>query len=493
MFHLLARWGRLRSKLVDEQRVSNSCPPAFSPMPRARLRLFLALWLVLAVHSSPEGPQNRRYQQPARALANAGTFLVPPDASEAPDFLQTPVGKYAVVAPGLPLLLAPVHATLKAFLLPIHAGPEHPLWPKLFSIAACGLIIAPLLALAGVALFEILEQLEPRVSHRIGWALLAICGSPVLFYSSQGIWSHSVAAAGLLFVFWSLWLKQNPLLAGALVGVATAVDYATAIPSGTIILAWLAHERAKGLQDRFRDFFLLGLGVLIPCCGLLLYNHAITGSPWMTPQSLLAQQRIAAGLSPELQLFGLPTPHALWGLAASPGRGLAWYFPASLLLIPALGQMSWRKQSMGLGALLAAASIFLLNASYVAWHGDVSFGPRHLTPAIPFIVIAIAGSGKMVGAKLHLAQSLFGVSALVAFAGVATGPSRHIGQNLLLFFYRGPHLNSLRFFNQEFLPAFAGARVDLMTPFWIYAGAALAVWRLLKPMIRADDKPRQSV
>ena len=167
-------------------------------------------------------------------------------------------------------------------------------------------------------------------------------------------------------------------------------------------------------------------------------------------------------------------------------------FPASLLLIPALVQRSWRKQSMGLCALLAAASIFLLNASYVAWHGDVSFGPRHLTPAIPFIVIAIAGSGKMVGAKLHLAQSLFGVSALVAFAGVATGPSRHIGQNLLLFFYRGPHLNSLRFFNQEFLPAFAGARVVLMTPFWIYAGAALAVWRLLKPMMRADDQPGQS-
>ena len=165
MLYLLARWGRLRSKLVDEQRVSNSCPPAFPPMPRARLRLFLALWLVLAVHSSPEGPQNRRYQQPARSLADAGTFLVPPDASEAPDFLQTPVGKYAVVAPGLPLLLAPFHATLKAFLLPIHAGPEHPLWPKLFSIAACGLIIAPLLALAGVALFEILEQLEPRVSE----------------------------------------------------------------------------------------------------------------------------------------------------------------------------------------------------------------------------------------------------------------------------------------------------------------------------------------
>lgn len=81
---------------------------------------------------------------------------------------------------------------------------------------------------------------------------------------------------------------------------------------------------------------------------------------------------------------------AIWwrgivGQLVSPGRGLLWYTPWLLLVVPAV-LWAWRRAPVGTavagGSFLA---YLLLYGKWYMWHGGFAWGPRFLVPVLPLL------------------------------------------------------------------------------------------------------------
>jgi hypothetical protein len=88
--------------------------------------------------------------------------------------------------------------------------------------------------------------------------------------------------------------------------------------------------------------------------------------------------------------FSTPLPKGLFGLWLSPGVGLFVYTPILLMSVIA---WRWLFQRSPAEALLIV-SLFLLWSvffgRYWAWEGGATWGPRHLVPLIPLLLVPIA-------------------------------------------------------------------------------------------------------
>jgi hypothetical protein len=86
--------------------------------------------------------------------------------------------------------------------------------------------------------------------------------------------------------------------------------------------------------------------------------------------------------------FGWPDPAALYGLLASPARGLLPYFPAALLALPGVlvGRTTrWR----GFMTALAVGAVghLVLLTWHPDWGGGHGFGPRYMTEVEPVLLL----------------------------------------------------------------------------------------------------------
>jgi hypothetical protein len=113
----------------------------------------------------------------------------------------------------------------------------------------------------------------------------------------------------------------------------------------------------------------------------------------------------------------------LGGLAFSPGRGLLWAFPATLL-VP-LGLWRWwrggqRRTALGIGGLVAAQVLNV--ALWHIWWGGWNWGPRLLVPALPLIALLAAAGLAQLPARWRapLATALLAAGLLWALPGVLT-------------------------------------------------------------------------
>jgi hypothetical protein len=97
--------------------------------------------------------------------------------------------------------------------------------------------------------------------------------------------------------------------------------------------------------------------------------------------------------------YGTLATHNGWagliGLLFSPGAGLVFYFPISILLVGAAKNMYYNNR----GLLLLCAYVIIANWLYVgtlsfrfepfAWSGAIAWGPRYFVPIIPFITLIL--------------------------------------------------------------------------------------------------------
>ena len=77
------------------------------------------------------------------------------------------------------------------------------------------------------------------------------------------------------------------------------------------------------------------------------------------------------------------------GLLLSPGRGLLFYAPVFLLLIPALPGFWRARRAEAAVIVLLAVSQTLLYARWHVWFGGWCWGPRFLVPLMPFLALAL--------------------------------------------------------------------------------------------------------
>jgi len=150
----------------------------------------------------------------------------------------------------------------------------------------------------------------------------------------------------------------------------------------------------SGAVIRFTIFIVAGLAALAP---LAAYNVAVYGSAFSQGYAHLhGAHEFVAGMGHGVEGVGLPSLAALWGITFSPYRGLFVLSPFLLLALPGLVMM-WRSGGKRSGqrpaALLcayAAGAMLLFDSGYYFWDGGVSLGPRHVSPALLFLVFPVA-------------------------------------------------------------------------------------------------------
>jgi hypothetical protein len=208
-----------------------------------------------------------------------------------------------------------------------------------------------------------------------------------------GLWkalSRDVAPARWLFVAGSglglaFWTRYDALI------------YLPALAAVSIVVRWRRHPRRRLAKDL--AWLLAGAA---PWIGFVAWwNTASFGAPWLT------------GTHPDT--FGTPVVWGALGLAVSPSKGIVWFVPPVLLLLWA-GRPFFRRQPVA--AWLCAVVVLLTLIFYstvLYWHGDPSWGPRYVYPALPYLVLPL---GELLKNWTRLGLPVRSVVVLIVVAGL---------------------------------------------------------------------------
>jgi flagellar biosynthesis protein FliQ len=443
-------------------------------------RIFITVFILIALHASPNGPLSARYTDAIQSLVDYGTFALHGTPRSAIDIVQVNNNFYSVIPPGIPIILAPLYFLHRTLMGVIGIPSVDEVYWAVFNILINICVVAPLVGLVAVLMYKTLSKFTDNVTKKLWLVFIFIFGSLVFFYSIYGIWSHTYTMPFIFIAFYLTINKGNSFLIGLCLGLAQLVDYIAIIPISLLIGFWAYTQFQDKTKSFIKELVLLLLAYSIFVAILLYYNHSVTGSMFQTPNSLFLQ-KINRDDSVHKSLFSLPSLESLWGLTFSPFRGVFLYFPMTFLFFMSLIKNDLNKNKIFLFSLILFTFVFIYNASYFAWSGDVCFGPRHLVVAIPYMIIPI------VYCPLKYIKIFGTLSIFVNLAGVATVPSDNLFKNIAMFLYKGPFLQWLDYLYKVVLPHYYNVRISLMTPFFIYVATGFLIYFIWKPSIKQQD------
>jgi len=291
---------------------------------------------------------------------------------------------YSEKAPGMILIAAPAflfsYGVLSLSGIDIDGGMGWKISERLTTIGSVGLLAA----LGGLCLFLFLrKRIDPRLALV---ATLAVFLGSLPFPYATMMFSHG-ATMGLLAI--ALWIfdaiehagrtawKYEYLL-GFLCGLAVSSEYPAAIAAGLFFV--LTCLRGWRSAARFVA------GSILPLLSIPAYNWAVSGSPLALGYGRVDFPGMQDGF------FGvtLPRGEAVRDLLFGQFRGLFFWSP--FLLSAFIGYPAVYRQSRRLFWLtfLVPLAYVLFASSYAYWDGGFAFGPRHLSPAVPFLAIPAA-------------------------------------------------------------------------------------------------------
>ena len=231
--------------------------------------------------------------------------------------------------------------------------------------------------------------------------MLPVYGSFIFVFTGT-FFAHVMS--GLLLLLSYIYLKKGAwILSGLFAGLCFLSEYNLAV----IFAVWgiLIVYRQRNLKP----LIYFALGVLPSLIAIGIYNYHFTGSPFnmLYKYHTFDQHSSAYG-------FGFPTFESLWGLSFSPYRGVFFYAPI-LIIFLILAFNRFKKERFGIltNNYLVSPSIvyFLFIASFFAWWGGWTIGPRFLTG----IVILVLYEGIRYLAKNPLPKPIF---YFLSFAGL---------------------------------------------------------------------------
>lgn len=299
----------------------------------------------------------------------------------------------SVFPPGIALLALPVFGP--AVLLGVRPSDT----PTLFYLGH--LAAAIIEAIATLLLWSLMRRFVDRRSALL-LALLYALGTSVRTVASQALWQH----AGVhLFVALALWLvlHEKPVSLAAEMFAGLALGFAGVVRQ-TAVLGVVALARLRRLP----------LVILAATAGLL---------PLLLYDALAFGDVFEQGYGPKP--FETPIVRGLYGLLASPSRGLFVYEPYLALAFAAL-VLAWRHDGHVARRLrvlgLVWISSLVLYASYTEWWGGRIFGPRFLDDQAPILFAAMAwgiGKGLLSGRRRRIVFGLLTAWSLVLFNAAA--------------------------------------------------------------------------
>ena len=337
---------------------------------------------------------------------------------------------YSDKAPGLSLAAVPAVSAGAVLARPLHVVRVVALQLYLANVLTSSLAIA----LAAAMLFLTLLNWNIRPGAAAFAVVVFGLGTPMWIYATQ-FWGHALASACLVFAFAAADRLQQPgsfarqfamaAVLGLAAGWAVATEFPAAIPAvmiGVMALVYcrrLAPSTKNFLWDATALCFTAGLCLVT----ILVYQKAAFGSPFRLGYEYVINyqdtlQHGALGLT-------YPKWHPLIALLFGKRCGLLLFAP--ILMVSPFGfRFLWRAGLPRLSLWVSAgiAIYYLLfNASYLHWQAGASFGPRYLSPGLPFACLFVAPvwerSRPAIKAVLAVLAT-YGVG--VALAGVAARP-----------------------------------------------------------------------
>ena len=298
-------------------------------------------------------------------------------------------------------------------------------------------------ALSAAVLFTISVELGATRGGALFGALTYGLATPIWPLATLFI-GHAFSAACLVFAFAAATrignARLNPsryedsdlhaLVVGIAAGWATVSEFTAAIPAAVLAVYAAVNAWPLGRARALRSIGVLAAGATICAVVLMAYQYACFGSPFHIAYS--SEQAGFEGMKSGVFGIHVPTFTALWQILFGRYRGLLPLAPV-LMFAPLglLAMVRWvrlkpdtthviRARAAWVAAIIAAYYI-LLNASYTYWEGGWSYGPRHLSPAIPFLCLGLAALWTIAPRPARTALAAFAAyGAALALAATAT-------------------------------------------------------------------------
>ena len=259
-----------------------------------------------------------------------------------------------------------------------------------FALYLCTFVVVvlPTALLGGGAMYLLALDVSEGDRRHARLAALALgLGTPVWVYATS-LYGHALCGALLLAAFAILQRapagsRGAPLLAGSLLGLAVLTEYPAAVIAVLgVVFAW----RRRGLTDA-----LWTAAGGLPWAVLLAGYHTVAfGNPLATGYDFVYREEFAQGMAVRYGL-GMPDPQVALDLLFGSFRGLFYLSPICLLAAWGLVQGLRRPAHRGLFLAATATAVYfwLLNAGYYMWDGGASAGPRHMIPALGFLLLGL--------------------------------------------------------------------------------------------------------
>jgi hypothetical protein len=327
-------------------------------------------------------------------------------------------------APGLSFLAVPIRVVMR--LLDRIAGASDGVMNErarmhFMTIVLCGL--------AGVASTLLLGRVVERYGATSREKMLVMVGyglGTLVFPFSTVLFAHQLAALLVLLGFeiargrpsdGGLALRKRAALFGFVGSLAIISEYPTGIIVGIVAIALVLTHRAK-----WRDVVVWGALGAAPILALhSFYLYEAFGSPLSMPYGHVFEPLFRVHHDQGLLGVNPPTLGAMYGVTVSKYRGLLFLCPHLVLAI--FGFAYWLRDKNDRVDLRIVTAIilayFCFNASYYAWDGGGSTGPRHFIPALAFLSIPFFFFIRRSRVHFWLGAALTCVSVFFMFASTA--------------------------------------------------------------------------
>lgn len=287
---------------------------------------------------------------------------------------------------------------------------------------AIGAVPAAVGATLGTGFFLLARQLGFGALLSVVAALLLMLTTPH-FHFARTLYSENLQAT---FVVWSmlLWLRARARASGgrlaalgAVLGAAIHAKALLVVLGVAVLVDWLLDRPSPRELLRRSGFTLAGAAP-----GLVAW----LGYNWLRYGDVMQ-----AGYGSErdgLIGFGTPLLAGLHGLLLSPGKSLFLYAPLTLVALFGVGAMARAQPRALVFATIVGGAMLGTSATWWAWSGDWTWGPRLLVGALPLYalpalwVLPRPGRARRV---LVTAACAFGL--YVGVLGISLKPAQYIG------------------------------------------------------------------
>ena len=255
-------------------------------------------------------------------------------------------------------------------------------WLRVFTVTIPSLLFLHFLC----KLWLLLKPESRYVPH---FVFLHLFGTIAFTYSNQFI-SHNLLGIALFcsaFYLNECRSTRNPLpkhilLAGLFAGLALLLEFPAAVPVAVLcIVAFYVLRKPTTVA-----YFVIP--VLLCAILILGYNYLIFGTPWDVTYRHMTHSFHTTKHAEGIVGMGLPKLEALHGLLFSRHHGLFFISPFLLLAIPGFYQMTKNHTFLANVFILLVLAIILTYSGFSYWIAGWNFGPRYITPVIPFLSTA---------------------------------------------------------------------------------------------------------